>query len=137
MGIALTVPTIKDAAKRNYRHFSKYVLVGGSTFVVDLGLLVALHQLGQVPVIWAATISYWVSIMFNFALNRHWTFETTRSLHRHAVAYGALLAVNYAVTIGVIAGLGLLGVTYTLAKVAAVGLSMTWTYWVYKHVIFV
>jgi len=123
--------------QRNRENFVKYVCVGGSTFLIDLGLLVVLHEVCHVPVVIAATISYWTSIVYNFAMNRYWTFETTRSLKHHAMAYGLLLLTNYIVTIAIIWALGLVGVTYTLAKILAVGISMSWTYVVYKKVIFV
>ena len=137
MGAPITLPILKDKLRRNWRNFIKYVFVGGSTFILDLGLLVLLKEVGHLPIIVAATISYWTSIAYNFSLNRHWTFETTRSLRHHAVAYSLLLLTNYVVTVGVIAGLGHLGVSYALAKIIAVGLSMSWTYVMYKKVIFV
>jgi putative flippase GtrA len=135
--MTLTWEEVKAAWLRNYRSFFKYVFVGGSTFLLDISLLIFLKEVGGWHVITAATASYWASIGYNFLLNRQWTFDTTRSLRRHAFAYGLLLATNYAVTIGIITGLGALGIKYTIAKVLAVGLSATWTYVIYKKVIFV
>jgi putative flippase GtrA len=135
--MTLTISVVKDICRRNYRNFFKYVFVGGSTFVLDLGLLVFLHAVCQVPVILAATVSYWTSIAYNFAMNRQWTFDTTASLRHHAVAYGILLLTNYVVTIGIIAALGAIHVNYAMAKVLAVVVSMSWTYVIYKKVIFV
>lgn len=135
--MTLTRETLKAIWDRNYRNFFKYLFVGGSTFALDLGLLILLKEVGHLHVITAASISYWTSIGYNFLLNRQWTFNTTRSIQRHAIAYSALLLANYAVTIGIIGGLSHLHVPYALAKVLAVGLSATWTYIIYKKVIFV
>lgn len=135
--MTLTLDQVKAIWLRNYRNFFKYLFVGGSTFVLDLGLLILLKEVGHLHVITAASISYWTSIGYNFMLNRQWTFDTTRSLRRHAFAYGLLLVMNYVVTVSIISGLGQLHVQYALAKVLAVALSATWTYVIYKKVIFV
>lgn len=137
--MTVTWEYIWDALRRHRKSMVKYVLVGGSTFVLDFVLLVLLHELVHLPVVVAATISYWTSIGYNFWLNRHWTFtaSATRSLRHHAVAYGALLLTNYLVTVGIIWGLGHLGIPYPIAKILAVGFSTSWTYVIYKKVIFV
>jgi putative flippase GtrA len=122
-----------------YRHhFVRYVFVGGSTFIIDFGLLYLLHQHANVSVPVAASISYWVSILYNFALNRYWTFSAweKESLHKHLVAYGALLAFNYVFTIIVVSSLSHI-MYFGLAKVIAVAIQIIWTYPIYKHIIFV
>jgi putative flippase GtrA len=71
-------------------------------------------------------------------LNRFWTFSATEKseLARHVVLYGALLGFNYLFTIVFLAVAGRFGVHYTVAKVLSVGIQMSWTYLVYKRVIF-
>lgn len=137
VGMVLTVDYLKDALRRHYRNVLRYAFVGASTFALDLGLLVALHELGHLSVVVAATISYWTSIAYNFMMNRQWTFETTASIRRHAVAYGLLLLTNYAVTIGLIALLGTVHINYAVTKIIAVVISASWTYLAYKKLIFV
>jgi putative flippase GtrA len=115
----------------------KYVVVGGSTFLIDLGLLILLREVAHVAILLATTISYWASIAFNFFTNRAWTFQAQARLRRHALPYVLLLLTNYVVTIGLVGGLSHLGVNYAIAKVLAVGVSMSWTYIAYKKLIFV
>lgn len=115
----------------------RYLFVGGSTFIIDLGLLVLGHEKAHLSVNVAATISYWTSIAYNFNLNRYWTFNQRElsALHRHALLYGCLLAFNYTFTIGFIHFTS--GVLhYGPAKVIAVAIQMPWTYVIYKKYIF-
>lgn len=122
-----------------YAHsFVRYLAVGGTTFAIDFFLLVFLHGVLGVNVLIAATISYWVSIAYNFLVNRFWTFSATEKsgLARHLVLYLLLLGFNYLFTIAFLAVTGHLGMHYTIAKVLAVAIQMTWTYVTYKKVIF-
>ena len=47
-----------------------YLVIGGLSFVVDLGLLLLLSGPGGLPVWLAATVGYWTSVLVNFGLNR-------------------------------------------------------------------
>ena len=48
-------------------HFVRYVFVGGTTFIIDLGLLVLLHGFLHVNLAIATSIAYWVAIAYNFS----------------------------------------------------------------------
>lgn len=121
-----------------YKHpFIRYLIIGGSTFVLDLSLLVLLHGHFEVNLTIAASIGYWVSVTYNFLLNRWWVFsaQESRSLHKHALLYASLLTVNYLYTV---VGMNILTryMTYELAKVFVIVFAITWTYPIYKHYIF-
>lgn len=85
----------------------------------------------------ATSVAYWVSIIYNFILNRYWTFDVREkeSLQRHITAYFLLLVINYffAVTFVSYASDH---INYVIAKALAVIVQMIWTYPVYKHYIF-
>jgi putative flippase GtrA len=131
------VEKLRAATLFLYRHhFVRYLAVGGTTFVIDVGLLFLLHGKAKVNVAIAASISYWVSIAYNFILNRYWTFDAREkeSLRRHIVIYGLLLILNYTFVVIVVS---LASRHYIVAKIIAVLIQMIWTYPVYKKVIFV
>jgi putative flippase GtrA len=112
--------------------------VGGSTFAIDLFLLLILHDHLGVGVALATTISYWIAIVYNFILNRYWTFSLSEksNLHKHLGAYLCLLAFNYLFTVIFVS----LVSNYTqvgVAKVLAVAIQITWTYKIYKDFIFI
>ncbi len=121
-----------------YRHpFIRYLTIGSSTFCIDLGLLILLHGHFRINLTLATTIAYWVSVTYNFFMNRHWVFnaQQSRSLHEHAFLYACLLAANYAYTV---AGMNILTkhINYEFAKIVVIGVSIMWTYPIYKRYIF-
>jgi len=121
-----------------YRHhFVRYLFVGGSTFVIDFSLLFILHSKAGLSLAVATSVGYWTSIIYNFFLNRSWTFSASekRSLHKHLLMYGLLLCCNYAFTLLFISIFSHF-INYLLAKAIAVAIQMSWTYLVYKNVVF-
>ncbi len=129
---------LSSLAKFVYRHhFIRYLFVGGSTFIIDFGTLVMLHGVLDVHLAVATTIAYWLSITYNFTLNRSWTFSSSEqeSLHRHAVMYGVLLGFNYLFTL-IFVGLASRYMHFGLAKTLAVIIQVSWTYQIYKKVVF-
>ncbi len=122
-----------------YRHhFVRYLLVGGTTFIIDFGLLVILHGHFKLNLGASTSVAYWISIMYNFTLNRYWTFDAREkdSLARHITTYFILLIFNYLFTVTFVSIVGT-HINYIIAKALAVAIQMTWTYPVYKKYIFV
>ena len=122
-----------------YRHhFVRYLAVGGTTFALDFGLLVLLHGVLNLNLAGSTSVAYWVSIAYNFMLNRYWTFDSRerRSLMRHMTAYFILLIFNYLFVVTFVSIMGE-HINYIIAKALAVLIQMTWTYMIYKKYIFV
>lgn len=119
-------------------HFVRYLVVGGSTFVIDFGLLFLLHGKAHIRLAIATSISYWVSIAYNFLLNRSWTFSARdkSDLRKHLSSYLVLLGFNYLFTV-IFISVASHHINYLLAKALAVPIQMIWTYFVYKNYIFV
>jgi putative flippase GtrA len=119
-------------------HFVRYLLVGGTTFVLDFGILVLLHGGMHVGIAAATSVAYWTSIIYNFILNRYWTFDSREkeSLQRHITTYFFLLVINYFFVV-IFVSYASDHISYIAAKAIAVVIQMTWTYPVYKHYIFV
>ena len=115
----------------------RYLVIGGSTVVIDLGLLVVLKHFFNVNVYLAATISYWTSLVFNFGLNKFWTFDVKNNTIHHLSLYAVLIFINYLTGLAFIDGLGKLGVNYFVAKTAALAVTTVWNYFLYRYVIFV
>lgn len=128
---------IAAGKKLAQQQFIRYLLVGGTTFAIDFALLVALHSVFGINVLIAATISYWSSIGFNFWVNRVWTFGATdATVTKNLTFYLALLAINYAFSIGFIAVATALGMHFAIAKIIATGIQIAWTYFAYNRFVF-
>jgi len=119
------------------RPFARYLLVGGSTFAIDFALLVCLHSALRVNLAIATTTGYWVSVIYNFFMNRHWVFnaQQVKSLKAHASLYSCLLAINYVATVGTVSILTKY-VPYEVAKALIVVVSISWMYPIQKTLIF-
>lgn len=130
---------VKDYSNYFYKHpLVRYILVGGSTFVLDLGLLIFLKDKAGFGLALATSIAYWTAIIYNFALNRLWTFSMSEreNLHRHILNYLVLLGFNYLFTVIFVSVVGK-HIYFGIAKGLAVIIQTTWTYFVYKNRIFV
>lgn len=128
-----------------YKHsFIRYLFVGGTTFIIDETILVVLNE-SQVWLPLALFISYLVAFIYNFSLNRWWAFSASEnsSLRNHMKPYCLLFFFNLLFTILFVSlGTHFLSkvidrsVAVPLAKALAVIIQMTWTYYIYKNVIF-
>lgn len=131
--------SIKQHTHYLYTHpLVRYVLVGGSTFALDFALLVFLKQEAGLSLPVSTSIAYWVAIIYNFILNRLWTFSVSdrENLHRHLMNYLVLLGFNYLFTVIFVSLLGR-HIYFGAAKALAVIIQTTWTYHIYKRYIFV
>jgi putative flippase GtrA len=130
---------IRETTMFLYRHhFVRYLVVGGSTFVLDFGTLVLLHGKLGFGIAASTSVAYWLSIIYNFILNRYWTFDAREkeSLQRHITTYFMLLIVNYFFAVTFVSFMSD-HINYIYAKAIAVIIQMIWTYPVYKKLIFV
>lgn len=121
-----------------YRHhFVRYIIVGGTTFLIDFGLLFLLHGQLELNLAASTSVAYWVSILYNFVLNRYWTFDAgeRKSLARHVTTYFILLIINYLFAVIFVTFVGII-INYIIAKAIAVVIQMSWTYPIYKRYIF-
>jgi len=133
------VKRIKETTLFLYRHhFVRYLLVGGTTFVLDFGILFILHGQLQLNLAASTSVAYWVSMSYNFVLNRYWTFDSREkeSLTRHITTYLALVLFNYLFTVTFVSIVGS-HINYVIAKALAVAIQMVWTYEVYRKYIFI
>jgi putative flippase GtrA len=122
-----------------YRHhFVRYLVVGGTTFIIDFGTLILLHGKLGFGIAASTSVAYWLSIIYNFTLNRYWTFDAREkeSLQRHITTYFMLLIVNYLFAVTFVS-FASDHINYIYAKAIAVIIQMIWTYPVYKKFIFV
>ncbi len=81
--------------------FFRFLLVGGSGFVIDAGITYLLNSLGVAP--WLARMpAIALAMTYTWAANRHFTYQvTTRRTAREAMRYAAVAAamalINYAI----------------------------------------
>ncbi|MEE8601101.1 GtrA family protein [Euzebya tangerina] len=114
----------------------KFVVVGVSSAVIDLGLLVSLRELGGVSIPVATTIAFWTALLYNFSLNRAWSFGVA-AVRAPFARYLTVVGLNYLLTLAIVTGGVSLGVPYVLAKIAAIGIGTLGTFVAYDRWVFI
>lgn len=129
---------IEQLVRYFYRHtLVRYIFVGGTTFIIDEGLLILLHGVKDVWLPLATFIAYVVAFVYNFSLNRWWAFSAAEanSLKHHIVPYTILFIFNLCFAVIAVSFLSHF-INFAIAKVIVVLMQTTWNYITYKNVIF-
>ena len=115
----------------------RYLFVGGSSFILDLGILTLLYKVLGLNITMATSVAFWLAVIYNFILTRSWTFSVRekQQLKKHAALYACLLTANYLITtIFMLLTNNIL--YYALAKTIIVIAQTFWNYPIYKYLIF-
>jgi putative flippase GtrA len=115
--------------------FLRYLLVGGASLALDVGLLLLMRQ-GLGAPIWLATTVAFSAVFFNFAMNARWVFRSDGHVGAMATKYALLVVLNYLVTLAMVVGLTHLGLFYLVAKGLAVVLCVVLNFFLYRHWVF-
>ncbi len=107
---------------RNWLQLVRFAAVGASGYVVNLAVFAACVHLAGIDYRIASVLAFLVSVINNFWLNRHWTFDAR---HRHPRGQAArfftvslvAFGFTYMILIGLVDGAGL---TKVLAQAIAV-----------------
>ncbi len=122
-----------------YHHqLVRYLFVGGTTFLILEGGIFTLHGLLKLPVPFAVFMSYLVSFLYNFTLNRKWAFSAAEksTLKKHIKPYTILFFFNLGFSTVFVSTLSHF-INYAVVTALYVAIQTTWTYYVYKKYIFV
>lgn len=69
--------------KLPWRRLIKFGMVGGSAFAIDFVIYVGLTRVGHLPYLLSRTISLAIAMVWNFTLNRNWTFRAREGKVQH------------------------------------------------------
>lgn len=130
--------SLKNLATYFYKHhFVRYLFTGGTTFIIDEGLLIVLHGKFGLWLPASLFVAYTVAFVYNFSMNRWWTFDAAenKTLAQHILPYSLLFAFNLIFTV-VFVSLVSKVINYAVAKVIAVIIQTSWNFFVYKYFIF-
>jgi putative flippase GtrA len=127
----------KKTAKKNWRQFFRYLLVGGSSFLLEYGAFYILLTIYQVNYLIANSIVYSILAVIGFVLNRLWTFRSKKQVTRQIVLYLGLLIFNFLASNVMLYILsGQLQISPLWAKIAVMVIVVLWNFVIYKKVIY-
>ncbi len=111
--------------------FMKFGVVGVIAFVIDYGLLALLTEAFGVNYLVSATISFTVSVVFNYLASMRYVFthKEDMSRRREFVIFVVLSVIGLAINnLCMWAGVELLGIHYLITKIAATAIVMIWNF---------
>lgn len=78
------IETVRGILPPKYRELAKFLVVGGTAWIIDTGLFTLLsHTVLENKVITAKAISILVSTVVSYVLNREWSFSQRGGRERH------------------------------------------------------
>ena len=115
----------------------RYLVVGFSTVGLETLVLWILKEYIGIQLIVANTLAYTISFLFNFYLNRTWSFNSKSDISFQLKAYGVLFVFNLFASNGIIFLLtNGVGFYYMLSKFVSIAMIVSWNFVLYKKVIY-
>lgn len=109
----------------------KFGAVGIIAFVIDYGLMVALTELAGIDYLASATVSFIVSVTFNYFASMRYVFthKEGMSRRREFIIFVALSVAGLALNDACMwLGTDFLGVDYRITKIGATAIVMVWNF---------
>jgi len=116
----------------------RYLLIGGSVYLLELLVIVVAQKLGQSAVV-AVGLSFWIGLCVSFILQKLVTFGDKRMHHRvllpQVLAFSLLVVFNFSFTIAVTKLLQHV-LPAVVTRTLALGITAIWNFYLYKTKIF-
>lgn len=129
---------ITDLLKRpSFLSFIKYLLIGGSSFILDYTLFYALYRWLGLNEIISNTIALFLVFWYNFLLNRYWSFKSKSPFCKQLLQYSLLLAFNMSFSnLFIYFTKVSLDLKPQYSKIISMVFIVLWNFLLYKHIIF-
>lgn len=116
----------------------RYVLIGGSAYVIEIATILAAQRLGANSVA-AVALSFWIGFVYTFILQKFFTFDDNRTggkiIASQASMVAALVILNFVFTISVTVVLQH-WLPAMVIRTVAVALTTVWNFYLYKTRVF-
>ncbi len=116
--------------------FIRYILVGGTAYVIEMGSLFVLRYGLDLSPLVSAACSFWIGFAVAFVLQKFVTFQNyekkAQTVARQAVLYSALTVWNYAFTL-VLVKIFAKYASVLIIRTAAIAVITSWNFFVYKR----
>jgi putative flippase GtrA len=107
-----------------FERFARYMAVGVSTFLFDLGMLYVAVSVIGIPYYIATPLSFLIAVSCNYAISRQLVFRGTERSWHGGYMYFALVAISGAAVTTLLVGflVSYLGLFYIVARVLVAGI---------------
>lgn len=114
----------------------RYLVVGGLSFLFDVGVLWLLHNAFGVPLTIATPVAFLLSFAVTYTLQRTVAFRASDGITPSVLRYTILVVVNTVATTGIVWASDEIGFPWIVGKVAAVVATTIWNYFAYRYWVF-
>lgn len=117
--------------KKLIAQFAKFGIVGVIAFVIDYGLMILLTEVFGVEYLISATISFIVSVVFNYAASMRYVFSSKEGMSKRKefVIFVVLSVIGLGINTGLLwVGQDLLGIDYRISKLVVTAIVMVWNF---------
>ena len=115
----------------------KYLIVGGTAYLFEMGVIYLLHKILKYSPVTAVAISYWLGLVAAFILQKTITFQnrdmSRKGLRRQIWLYTLLVVFNYAFSLAIVKIFAEVASVYVLRTVAII-ITTAWNYLVYHKI---
>ncbi|HLD31945.1 MAG TPA: GtrA family protein [Patescibacteria group bacterium] len=116
------------------QQFIKYFVVGISGLVIDMATLVALKEWWHLWPVAAVVINQLAVMVYNFCLNKYWSFKNRALPHRQLLRYLSLALFNYLFSVATMYVFNhQLGFDYRVVRIATIAVMVLWNFFLYKY----
>jgi putative flippase GtrA len=116
----------------------RYLVVGGSVYVLELVVIVIAQRLGASAVL-AVGLSFWIGLVVSFVLQKLVTFGDKRLHHRvllpQIIAFSLLVLFNFGFTL-LVTKLLYHSLAAVVTRTLALGITTIWNFYLYRTRIF-
>lgn len=122
----------------NFRKFIKFLLVGGTVFIIHTLLLWLFLRVFHLSSFVSATVAYAISTTAHFLMNNFFTFRGSKSQYqRRILGYIAVVVCNYVInTVVVTITLAHVIDNVLVATVASTSITMLFTFIAFNRIVF-
>lgn len=117
--------------KKLIAQFMKFGVVGVIAFCIDYGILALLTEVFCVNYLVSATISFTVSVVFNYVASMRYVFthKEGMSKRREFIIFVVLSVIGLGINnLCMWAGVELFGIHYLITKIGATAIVMVWNF---------
>jgi putative flippase GtrA len=114
----------------------KYLIVGASSAIFELLLFTFTRRIVDLNLTSSNVIAVTTATIFNFLVNRGWSFKASSKLTRSLILYLVLFSINIVFSTNAIAVMVKLGVIDIGAKLITMVMITAWNFVLYRLVVF-
>lgn len=131
------IKTLIEAHRPLIKKLLRYVMTGGSAFVLEYLLFLLLKDGLHLYYVAANAVVYTLMFWFTFLMNKYFTFGAKGKMGAQLIRYILLYAFNLCVTNGLLYVLcSLLGLSPYIGKVLVSGMVVLWNFPIYRYFIY-